>query len=406
MNSPDRRPVFPSSWALKNLEGKIKKHQGVLSYRGRPNDIRPVDVSLVVEGSGMVGLKDSADNKEWAGIFNHVMRMTGFSVYIATELVRKGIKINRELLINGGLNSHTQRRAWDEANWYPGVNPQRIDPQVITNEHMGVIYLRGKGVSKEVVSLVEALDRTSESDVRNTWEYRIAAYADHRTSQKIESLKKRMGDFFLSGYARGCSDEEKLQIRSMLEQMIDETKKSVRFRFPNHGNHLSFNNIDQQSINVWKQALRQKFPGLLETNRGISLESFLGLVMEDAETEVLLEQLGLSPESWTEESVPMSRWERYIRRLYINDAEKDIFAWIKRIKEPNQWRTIDRNLSHPIWKTFPRESWWGETVVTLYRRRKGRSYRSKRGKPSGIERAIKFFQFLEEIRNNDTIEKS
>src|SRR6266700_4170651 len=45
----------------------------------------------------------------------------------------------------------------------------------------------------------------------------------------------------------------------------------------------------------------------------------------------IFSRLQLGPEHITDDHPSVPRWERYLRRLYVNDAEKDIFANISRL---------------------------------------------------------------------------
>ncbi len=373
------RGVFPQSPQLRNLKGTVELHTHVLSYKDQ-NNIKPVDVRIVHEGSGMAGLKDPEDNKEWAGMFNHVLKMTRFTLQIACEMQGKGANLDRQLIMNACLNSHTKRRQWDEAVLYPGVNPGRINPQKITNEKLGVEYLQSKKSPDDVVQLVAALAHglDAETQARNSLEFRIAVYADHRTSQTIEPLNKRMADFFIAGYAKYLPPEQQKVLQERLSGIISKAKNESITK--------------KQAVAIVTEEITCE-----KMNRGISIDEFVQFIIYDAATEKQLEDMGLDPATWTENTVTAPRWERYLRRLYVQDAEEEIFTKVRDAKETLRWDYLDRKKKqkeYPFWNEFNQNSWWGKAVVEIYRSRKGKPQHAKHEKPEGIDRAILFFDKL------------
>jgi hypothetical protein len=379
----------PRACSIENLKGKIVSQVDVVSYKNR-SDIQRVDVSVVEEGSGMMGLINAQDNKEWAGIFNHTLKTTRLAVMIAEAAKEKGIVVDAQLIMDAHLNSHTQRRSWDEAHWYPGLNPRLIDPAKVTAEVMGVQYLREKNAPEKVIEIVEALAHGSgtfgertPSVAELTWEARIATYADHRTDQAIRALGERMGDFLVGWYAANLLDEQKKILRLRMIALVAWVKVGS-VKTPEQAAQFITEDIPCEKI-----------------SRGISIERLMQLIIDDALLEKELEEIGLDPKAWTEETVSMPRWEWYLRRLYLHDAENEIFQQVKDEKHAagnDAWEKMDKNLQHPFWQKFNQKTWLGKTVAQVYRDRKGKPYHSKKDKPEGIDRAIGFLKLMGEKR--------
>ena len=109
-------------------------------------------------------------------------------------------------------------------------------------------------------------------------------------------------------------------------------------------------------------------------------------------------------------TIPMPRWESYLRRLYINDAE-EMIVWrfvngrnadyaVRKIKEASKQAGITLMTEMPslVDSDFAENTWWGRWVRVLAETQELVPYVSDKGKPKGIERAIRFFRYLDGIR--------
>lgn len=110
------------------------EHQSVIrKIPGKPDE--PRQVKILTRGSGMFGLVDSADAKEWSGIFNHGVgfsrhaeglykRLKGLTYEQREKLQRLGFNFTFFDQLDSGtirdcaLVHHCTRRQWDEYRWY------------------------------------------------------------------------------------------------------------------------------------------------------------------------------------------------------------------------------------------------------------------------------------------------
>lgn len=106
----------------------------------------------------------------------------------------------------------------------------------------------------------------------------------------------------------------------------------------------------------------------------------------------------MKPEDINNDNPSAPNWENYVRRLYINDAEKNIFKKYKKLQEElkNADNVKKNEIEAQINKAFPEDEWWGKYVKELYKKQEGRIYRPTRDNVRiGISRAINFFEKLE-----------
>jgi len=162
----------------------------------------------------------------------------------------------------------------------------------------------------------------------DTWEKILPAYADFRVSQHVMSLLDRFDDLTRRGVATGRFTQSYLKV---LEEWAFQAERRI------------------------------------------------------------FSKLQVRPEDINDNNPSIPRWERYLRRLYINDAEKDIFANISQVYQASEKAGTD------VLK-FTRgflDSWWGKYVKDLYAAQRGIAYEQTKeercNKAVGIERAIAFF---------------
>lgn len=109
-----------------------------------------------------------------------------------------------------------------------------------------------------------------------------------------------------------------------------------------------------------------------------------------------LSKLQLHPEDINDRLLQPERWERYIRRLYINDAEQGIFARLSELNKDILEGKVGSK--EELEKEFPENTWWGKYVRELYDKRHGQALHPRLHKQLGINRAIEFYSSLEEKR--------
>ncbi len=247
---------------------------------------------------------------------------------------RKGGKVNPQLVLNAGLADHISRRQYDEAKLYEEAVPLAKKKVKAGTTVPGIALLKKAGISDEIISVVEAHDAPSYPLERvDTWEKKIAIYADYRTGQNVVSLEARLEDL-----KRLISDGRWTQ------EQYDECKNWII---------------------------------------GIEKEIF--------------SNLDIKPGDITDSFPPQPRWERYLRRLYIEDAESGIFARLSLLYKELAEGKIDKA---KLEEEFPDNTWWGRYARELYEKQKGIPYEpthvKAHGVPHGINRAIRFYRGLDD----------
>lgn len=319
-----------------------------------------VEVCLVREGAGLFGLKDLRDNEEWAGITNHVLLSTRYSVHFAQKMAEKGYKTNPQRILDGMIVSHAGRRVWDEAGWYPEAVDNVQAKRSISNEMLGIELIQGK-VSQGAFELVVALahgaqDFHIDPSIYNSLDYKIAIYTDHRTSQKFEPLNKRMGDFLIGNFYTGksVSQEQKDNIYKAMKELIDRRKSE--------GLTLTLEEADQ---------IAQDLGANGDSNR-LTRKELMRLILQDADTEKELETAGIDVNNINDEAVPMPDWEDKFRQQYVEAAKDRIIPRIVTFKESIRINNLIGNDNDAIRiqeifdEEFPPDTWWGQYARKLW----------------------------------------
>lgn len=375
------RPVRPRAEILEVLKGEISGP--ITTVSNKPGQVgQEVEVNLVKEGSGMLGLEYALDNREWAGINNHIWLTARFATHFSRRLKEAGYETDPQRVLNGMLASHPGRRQWDEAGWYPDVVSDAQGKRSISNETLGMQLIQGK-VPQEDFELVVALGHnvegfSADSSIYDSWDFKVAIYTDHRTAQNYGKLNERMGDFLLGNFFKReeVTPELKEQVYAKVGEIIEKQKET---------GSVSLEEADKVVEDL----------GATADSARLSRRDLMRLIINDADTEAALIKAGIDPDDVSEKTVPMPRWEKYLRRLYINDAEEDI----SRLAEEDLKADFMTSLSLPPGeygekydKDFLINTWWGSYVRELSLE----PYISKRGKPQGIQRAIEFFRKLDQ----------
>ena len=356
----------------------VEALRGVISEPIKTTSHKPghegglVEVRIVKEGPGMFGLTDWRDNREWAGIMNHVFLSERYYVHFAQQMVEAGMEVNIQRGGDGMLGSHPGRRQWDEAGWYPEVVEEAEAKRSISNETLGMQLIQGK-VPQDVFELVVALGHNVEGfsvdpSIYDSWDYKLAIYVDHRTAQKYESLNTRMGDFLLGNFFKrdDVTVEVREQVYAGVKEMID---RQIKYRLGEVANSVSLDEAD----NIAEEL------GARPDSERLSRRELMRLVLQDADTEAALIQAGIDPDNINDEAVPMPKWEDGLRRLYIEAAEVGIFqkyaeaeaeteGMLSVISAPKEDYS---KIESPLNINFPQNTWWGSYVRKLYREQEG-----------------------------------
>ncbi len=334
MSSAENQPLTRSIYGdvLKVMQGSVTSPEEVISFKN-PNEPVHATVQLVQEGSGLIGLENVEDNKEWSGLFNHVLLTARVASHLGRELQKVGEHVDINLLKAAILSSHSGRRMWDESNWYKDAVPDYKSKQGKTDTDLTLDLLRKAQLPEELIETVEAhaIGNPYPYEKMDTWEKKLALYADFRVSQIVTTLNERFNDLQERGVTMG----------RFTQQWIDDTRN-------------------------WAQGVEDEIFSKLEN---------------------------IKPESITNDNPPMPLWEGYLRRLYIQDAEAGIFNKISKFEEEiNRAATEEEKVKAKLQMEtdFPVNTWWGRYVRELFYNRKEPSRKSN-NKNLGISRAIEYY---------------
>lgn len=385
----------PSGQVLEALKGTISRPIETVSHKLGSHQNRGVTVNIVLAGPGLIGLEDASDNREWAGINNHQWLTARYGVYFSRLMVEAGYDTNPNRILNAMLVSHTGRRQWDEADWYPKAVSDAETKRNISNETLGLRLIQGK-VPQGIFDLVAALGHNVEGfsvdrSIYTSWDYRIAIYVDHRTAQGWESLHTSLGEFLLANFFDGhqVTPGLRAEVYAQLKELIDRQKLFL----------LGKEKAEEITIDEADQIAQQL--GASADSARLTRRKLMRLILQDADTEATLIGAGIDTENINDKIVPMPRWERYLRRLFVNDAEKEIFNVYRVAVGLNELLATLEEVgpkNDQVERNFPANTWWGSYVRALFEYQNGNPYRSKRDNSGGIDRAIEFFGRLDEVR--------
>ncbi|SRR6266705_356298 len=334
MDNKTYAPPRPHSAILEVLKGSVSEPVETVSNKPDSKG-QVIKVSLVKTGSGMVGLEDAADNQEWAGIFNHILTTARVAAFLGERLREKGEVVDPDCILNTVLVSHAGRRQYDEATWYPLVVPNASWKVEVGDKAITLGLLSDAQISPIIVENVMAhgVGDTHPISQMNTWEKILPSYADFRVSQQIMPLKERFDDLERRGVIAG---------------------------------RFTKNHID--TLREWAFHIESK----------------------------IFSRLQIKPEHITDTNPSIPRWERYLRRLYVNDAEQAIFMSIARSYQESGGERPGASM----YDKGSSKTWWEGYVESLYEYQKGIPYvqteEKRQKKFFGIERTIAFFKKLDE----------
>lgn len=367
------RTIRPTGQVLEALKGRVSESVTTVSLKPRDNG-KTVTVRLAEEGPSMSGLADWQDNREWFGINTHQWLTGRIGGEFSKQMAASGYDTNSSRVVNTMLVSHLGRRVWDEAGWYPEAVDGAQEKRSVSNETLGIRFIQGK-VPQDVFELVVALGHNVEGfnvdpTIYDKWDFKIAIYVDHRTTNRYEELNTRMGDFLMGNFFESDSvaKEHKQIVYSSIARII-ERQKSFR---QGNGEEVSLDEADRIAEGLGARA---------DSSR-LARRELMRLILQDANTEAALISAGVDVNNVNDKTLPSPRWERYLKRLYMNDAEEGVFEWIGRSPRV-----------HPLDGHFMDE--YENYAREIYGKQDGVIYESKRGKPKGFQRAIEFLSKLD-----------
>lgn len=362
-------------------------------------DGKSIRTRLVREGLGMVGLEDRIENQEWAGIFNHYAKVAGASLKLGTLLKLNGRDVDLKLMVNTVMLSHGGRRQYDEANWYPEEVSNASEKRQKSDTQIGLENLEGKNLSPELIDMIgmHGLGVMYPFDkIQNSWNEKLPLYLDFRIAQNAMPMEQRFQDLqrgVIAGrYTQEFLDQTQSWARSRESELFDALKINSYESVINDPKNLKarlevaiqLGKFTEEEIKVLRESKIYKPKS--EDNRDIATS--VELTHEE-----FLERLQLHPEDINEKLLQPARWERYIRRLYINDAEQGIFARLSQLHtDISEGKT---GSGEELEKEFPENTWWGKYARELYDKRHGKPLVPRTHKQIGIARAIEFYSQLE-----------
>lgn len=402
MAGRERTVIGPNSFALEALRYAEFTEPKSLT---KPNG-QEIRTRLVIEGAGMVGLSDRVENKEWAGMFNHYMKVGGGYLQLARLLQLNGHQVDLQLAVNTTTLSHNGRRQLDEANWYPQEVTNAAEKQKMGDTKIGLENMRRLNLPAELIRAVSVheIGGIFPFEDTKTWNEILPMYLDFRISQDAMTKEDRFRDLE-RGIAAGRFTRE------WHTQALEWTTKHEQGLF--EALHLA----SYQEVASSPEHLRTRVDTAIKLGRFSEEETQVlkdtklykpksGKDIDPAEAARLaqdefLEKLQLHPEDINERLLQPERWERYIRRLYINDAEEAIFGRLTQLnkvlasEEEYGSMTVIEMILNRIKEEFPSNSWWGKYVNKLYQASNRQPYNPKT-KPVGIQRAIEFYRKIEQ----------
>ncbi len=314
---PISHDLYPDPRVVDALRGIISEPIQTISHKpGSEGQL--TTVRLAKEGPGMFGLTDWQDNKEWSGIFNHIVLSARYSIHLAQLMAQAGYETNPQRILNGMIVSHAGRRQWDEAGWYPEVIEDAQAKRSISNETLGMQLIQGK-VPKDAFELVVALGHNAtgfsvDPAIYNSWDFKLTIYVDHRTTQKYEPLNTRMADFLLGNFFQRneVTPGKKDQVYTAIGNII-ERQKDYRLKKP-EAEIVLLEEADQIA----------ELLGASPNSQRLTRKELMRLILQDADTEAALIQEGIDPDNINEETVPMPKWEDELRKKYVEAAKDSI----------------------------------------------------------------------------------
>lgn len=393
--------IGPSSSVLEVLgEAKFTKPK----HLQKPNG-QVINTRLVLEGVGMVGLEDRVENQEWAGIFNHFVKTAGASLQLGRLLQLNGQRVDLQLMLDTVMLSHSGRRRFDEKTWYSKKVNKASKKREMGDTEIGLANLKNKDLAPELLEMVSVhgLGLSYPFEAVKNWNQKLPMYLDFRIAQNPMPMEQRFIDL-QRGVAVGRYSQDFLdRIHQWAIGTEDELFDALKI-------------VSYQTASADPENLKARIDTAIKLGRFSDQESELlrgtkiyrksGIENSAAETvrlteEEFLERLQLHPADINDRLLKPERWERYIRRLYINDAEQGIFSRLSELYTDIELGKIGS--VEELEKEFPQNTWWGKYARELYDQKNGVPLHSQAHKQVGIARAIRFYHELEQDRSDPHI---
>lgn len=359
-----------------------------------PENGIPQSIDLEIFGAGFGGLAAIEANRSHAGLFNHSLLAERLFLtaqkFVSEKSNEQQVDLSLGPNVHNGI-SHLGRFSWDTIH-SKGI--PTLDLFSLTSEEIGVeILLQRSRVREKSIRMVAALGDvqtivSSSDSHHDSWDYRLALWADHVTTQRYEPLADRMATFILNNHIPA------------------EKRKNVGLAVNTYVKDVLLPGLKTGSMNAQTatEYLEHTF-GATASERGKPLAHVINLIVTDAQTELELEQLGFlehlgisALSDLTEKNITIPLWESYLRRLYIQDAQEEIFSRIEELR-------LDRDLTDiptddPFWKEFPKNTWWGKASIEYWENHQKNASKNanKSSKVVGMERARQFFSNLDVSR--------
>lgn len=396
----DKPILGPSSNILEALkEGTFTEPKTLRKPNGQE-----ITTRLVREGAGMVGLEDRRENQEWAGIFSHYVKTAGTSLQLGRLLQLNGQEVDLQLILDTVIISHSGRRQYDEATWYADEVDHAAEKREVGDTQIGLANLQDKNLSPKLIEMVSAhgLGTIFPFEATTTWNHKLPLYLDYRISQNAMSLEQRFVDM-QRGVVSGRFTQEFLD-KTHVWANEREQELFNALHLPSYaaiaGNPANLRARIDTTVKLGKfseaetKALQETDLYKPRSGRKGDVAQAVGLSHEE-----FLARLQLKPEDINDRLLQPERWERYIRRLYINDAEQGIFDRLSEL-----YRNISEGKAgsaEELEQEFPQNTWWGKYARELYNNRKGVPLYPRVQKQIGIARAIEFYRKIEQARSKN-----
>jgi len=362
--APERAVFGPRAKVLDALRGDT-----------RTVDVVPVapyyreTVRLAADGdSSMMGLTDPWENREWSGLFNHTIKVAGVALTLGRLLHLNSHEFDEQLVMDKVTVSHIGARPKNEASRHPYA---MTDSSKIhkTDKEIGMEVLQRRDFPDAFLQTCAVHGSDPERLEQTTsWTEKLQEYLDQRISQETVSLDDRFAGHRRGGRApaefldrletwvRGTEAElfDALRIEDYdilltnSENMLARTKLAIKLG--------KFTEEEIDRIKATSEFTDQR--KWHEPNARLDIATSANI-----DPERYLEAIQLVPEDINERMTQPERWEQYMRRLYLNDAEAQTF---KLIDEMERQRDAGIITQADIDKEFPQNTWWGNSMRTLY----------------------------------------
>jgi hypothetical protein len=373
----------------------------------RTADVAPVapyhreTVRLAVDGdSSMMGLTDPWENREWSGLFNHTTKLAGVARTLGRLLHLNGHEFDEQLVMDKVTVSHIGSRPKNEATRYPYAMTDltKIDK---TDKEIGMEVLKRKNFSDAFLETCNIHGSTTIESTA-TWTEKLQEYLDQRITQTTVSLDERF-----TGHR--ANKRAPVELLDRLENWARRTEAELfdALRIvdydtlvSNSGNMLArtklaiklgkFTEDETEAIKGTTEFTDQR--NWHEPNARLDIATSANIPPER-----YLEAIQLAPEDINEKMTQPDRWEKYMRRLYLNDAEEATF---KLYAEMERQRDAGVITQEDIDREVPPNTWWGSSMRALFEQQNGipqrPATRNDGEKPLGTAREIDLFTRREE----------